>query len=60
MRDRRSKADLVAEFPDVAVAIVEEVWARTGVFAAASTILTSLRNSGRHRVFGACVLDEPS
>lgn len=49
MRDRRSKEDLVAAFPDVDAAIVDDVWARTRLFAAASTILASLRNSGRER-----------
>ncbi len=46
MRDRRTRGDLLAAFSDVDAAIVEEVWARTRLFAAASTILTSLRNSG--------------
>jgi len=49
MRDRRRKEDLLQAFPSADPFSVAAVWEQAhGVFAAASTILTSLKNSRHH------------
>jgi hypothetical protein len=48
VRDRRTRHDLALAFPEVDEDILHDVWKRTQLFCAASTILTSLVNSGHH------------
>lgn len=49
LRDQRTRDDLAKSFPEVDEAILNDVWGRTQLFCAASTILTSLVNSGHHQ-----------
>jgi hypothetical protein len=48
VRDRRTRQDLALAFPEVDEEIIDDVWRRTQLFCAASTVLTSLINSGHH------------